>query len=99
MHPNAELIERFYLALRRRDADTMAACYHPEVHFSDEAFDLHGDEAGLMWQMLCSRGKDMQLEYGQIVADDQTGSAHRSEERRVGKECVQPCRSRWSPYH
>ena len=20
-------------------------------------------------------------------------------ERRVGKECVQPCRSRWSPYH
>ena len=23
----------------------------------------------------------------------------RSEERRVGKECVQPCRSRWSPYH
>ena len=25
--------------------------------------------------------------------------AHRSEERRVGKECVQPCRSRWSPYH
>ena len=23
----------------------------------------------------------------------------RSEERRVGKECYQPCRSRWSPYH
>ena len=23
----------------------------------------------------------------------------RSEERRVGKECVNPCRSRWSPYH
>ena len=22
-----------------------------------------------------------------------------TEERRVGKECVQPCRSRWSPYH
>src|SRR3546814_14973214 len=22
----------------------------------------------------------------------------RSEERRVGKECVSPCRSRWSPY-
>src|SRR3546814_16387061 len=27
-------------------------------------------------------------------------SAHpRSEERRVGKECVSTCRSRWSPYH
>src|SRR3546814_20705780 len=24
---------------------------------------------------------------------------NRSEERRVGKECVRTCRSRWSPYH
>src|SRR3546814_11924311 len=24
---------------------------------------------------------------------------YRSEERRVGKECVSTCRSRWSPYH
>src|SRR3546814_939346 len=28
------------------------------------------------------------------------GKRHaRSEERRVGKECVSTCRSRWSPYH
>ena len=26
-------------------------------------------------------------------------SLPRSEERRVGKECSEPCRSRWSPYH
>src|SRR3546814_15574749 len=26
-------------------------------------------------------------------------TANRSEERRVGKECVSTCRSRWSPYH
>ena len=26
-------------------------------------------------------------------------AAARSEERRVGKECCTPCRSRWSPYH
>src|SRR3546814_2095304 len=26
-------------------------------------------------------------------------SRRRSEERRVGKECVSTCRSRWSPYH
>src|SRR3546814_4762201 len=26
-------------------------------------------------------------------------SKQRSEERRVGKECVSTCRSRWSPYH
>ena len=27
------------------------------------------------------------------------GDARRSEERRVGKECMVQCRSRWSPYH
>src|SRR3546814_17032381 len=27
------------------------------------------------------------------------GQAERSEERRVGKECVNTCRSRWSPYN
>src|SRR3546814_5807303 len=27
------------------------------------------------------------------------GDVDRSEERRVGKECVSTCRSRWSPYH
>ena len=37
---------------------------------------------------------------------DQLSTSHmsrdtigRSEERRVGKECDIPCRSRWSPYH
>src|SRR3546814_8329951 len=28
-----------------------------------------------------------------------SSSVKRSEERRVGKECVSTCRSRWSPYH
>src|SRR3546814_5720319 len=28
-----------------------------------------------------------------------TSNQGRSEERRVGKECVSTCRSRWSPYH
>src|SRR3546814_20926662 len=28
-----------------------------------------------------------------------TQTVHRSEERRVGKECVSTCRARWSPYH
>src|SRR3546814_5034034 len=33
-------------------------------------------------------------------ADHRHGKGdHRSEERRVGKECVSTCRSRWSPYH
>src|SRR3546814_1623871 len=35
--------------------------------------------------------------YPDMVARFQ--SVIRSEERRVGKECVSTCRSRWSPYH
>src|SRR3546814_11837232 len=37
-----------------------------------------------------------------IAFDDEEaplGARGRSEERRVGKECVSTCRSRWSPYH
>ena len=33
---------------------------------------------------------------GPFIFFDEFG---RSEERRVGKECSSPCRSRWSPYH
>src|SRR3546814_14825528 len=36
---------------------------------------------------------------GHHGADELVAVAHRSEERRVGKECVSTCRSRWSPYH
>src|SRR3546814_19594350 len=35
----------------------------------------------------------------QVVVLDPFAAAVRSEERRVGKECVSTCRSRWSPYH
>src|SRR3546814_20247956 len=37
--------------------------------------------------------------HGSPSADQRVGDGPRSEERRVGKECVSPCRSRWSPYH
>src|SRR3546814_11255272 len=41
-------------------------------------------------------------EAAEAAANDPAASIElvgRSEERRVGKECVSPCRSRWSPYH
>jgi 1-deoxy-D-xylulose-5-phosphate synthase len=31
--------------------------------------------------------------------DPDPGDTRRSEERRVGTECMRPCRSRWAPYH
>src|SRR3546814_15071289 len=34
-----------------------------------------------------------------IAARAERSLEHRSEERRVGKECVSTCSTRWSPYH
>src|SRR3546814_14411486 len=39
------------------------------------------------------------LEKLQRLGIDTVGDLARSEERRVGKECVSTCRSRWSTYH
>src|SRR3546814_3884041 len=36
---------------------------------------------------------------GALDPQHAAGLVQRSEERRVGKECVSTCRSRWSPYH
>jgi ketosteroid isomerase-like protein len=76
MHPHAELIQTFYKAFQKRDAAGMAACYAPDVHFSDPVFqNLRGDRARAMWQMLCERGKDLELEWSGIEANDQVGRA------------------------
>src|SRR3546814_5304174 len=39
------------------------------------------------------------LGYEKLAYDFYLRTSRRSEERRVGKECVSTCRSRWSPYH
>jgi ketosteroid isomerase-like protein len=77
MHPNAQLIQRFYEAFARRDAETMSACYHRDVEFSDPVFPgLKGDEARDMWRMLASRAVDLEVRFEVRGADDKKGSAH-----------------------
>src|SRR3546814_1645791 len=39
------------------------------------------------------------LDFTRVIAGPHCAMTLRSEERRVGKECVSTCRSRWSPYH
>src|SRR3546814_13343948 len=59
------------------------------------------------WEMVYSKGwrrwPKSWLYKTDNAAGDIPGFMHyhlgRSEERRVGKECVSTCRSRWSPYH
>ena len=73
---NAQTIERFYKAFHERDGDAMAACYTPDVRFSDPAFgELHGDQAGAMWRMLTGQAKDLRIELVEHEADGDRGSA------------------------
>ncbi len=77
MHPHEQLVRNFYAAFARRDAAAMAACYHPDIVFSDPAFPLlKGPEAGGMWEMLCHRGKDLQITLVSASADAEGGKAH-----------------------
>ena len=74
---NEAVIERFYGAFAQRDGAAMAACYAPDVHFSDPVFtDLHGPEAGAMWRMLTERGTDLRVELLERSADGDGGTAH-----------------------
>jgi ketosteroid isomerase-like protein len=77
MHPNAQVITRFYEAFAVRDAETMARCYHRDVEFSDPVFpNLKGDAAGDMWRMLAARATDLVVRFDVKSADDQRGEAH-----------------------
>lgn len=74
---HALLIERFYRAFDDGDGDTMAACYSPEVEFSDPVFtDLRGARAGAMWRMLTAAPGELRIELLEHDAGDAQGSAH-----------------------
>lgn len=77
MHPHAKLINDFYEAFARKDAEAMARCYHPEASFSDPVFlMLNGPEVPAMWAMLVARAQDFSLTFRDVEADDQGGRAH-----------------------
>jgi ketosteroid isomerase-like protein len=77
MHPNVILLTSFYTAFQRLDADAMAACYAPDVQFSDPVFrSLQGAEAADMWRMLTNRAQNFSLTFDGIEADDKSGRAH-----------------------
>jgi ketosteroid isomerase-like protein len=72
-----EVIEGFYTAFQNKDAEKMVSFYHDEVEFTDPAFgDLKGEHAKNMWRMLLSRSADLNLEFSNVEADENTGKAH-----------------------
>lgn len=72
---NRATLERFHAAFAARDGRAMTECYHERASFSDPVFTLAGPEIGAMWRMLCSRGKDLRVESGDLLATAAEGSA------------------------
>lgn len=72
MHPNEEVITRFYTAFQRLDHKGMNACYSDDIIFSDPVFLLlRGQEVKYMWEMLCTKAKDFTLTFGEIEILDE----------------------------
>lgn len=55
----------------------MQLCYHDDVVFSDPVFKyLQAEEAKAMWHMLVTAGKDLEIKFSKVKANDRKGSCH-----------------------
>jgi ketosteroid isomerase-like protein len=73
------IVHRFYDSFKKLDAESMVACYHQNVVFSDPAFGtLKGEAVKNMWRMLIAsqKGKDFQVYFDQIQQNEDSASAH-----------------------
>lgn len=76
MNTNEQLLATFYQSFQNKDYATMQNCYADNAVFNDEVFkNLDARQVKAMWEMLIKRGKDLQLEFKNIQADDVKGSA------------------------
>jgi ketosteroid isomerase-like protein len=75
MNDNEKIIHKFYTAFQNRDYRTMGECYADNARFSDEAFiNLDALQTKAMWKMLCIKGKDLQLTFKNVAANETCGS-------------------------
>lgn len=69
--PNEALIEKFYTSFQQKNYQAMQECYTDEASFNDPIFkDLNANETKLMWQMLISRSRDLEITYSNIKEED-----------------------------
>src|SRR3546814_11146462 len=78
-----------------RDARRAGGRAHDQI-LGVDLFDLEAESGKEEGIAVAQRRRETLLDLAELAA---VPEAHRSEARRVGKECVSTCRSRWSPYH
>src|SRR3546814_14826635 len=83
---------------------------HPDDVIADEGRALARALLGMLERAFPLEHRPTRIIIGRHLREDRTeidlpvaarteASGPRPEERRVGKECVSPCRTRWSPSH
>src|SRR3546814_18274135 len=94
-HPAAQPSVRIVLLAqscqRTRTSDTVLGRVKPQCKLKPRR------DRGMARMPLARLHRSLQI--AQIKALDIAPEHPRSEERRVGKECVSTCRTRWWPYH
>src|SRR3546814_14534282 len=86
---------RMVAVLRRVELESGATRDILRAQWIDQLHRIPGEDA---WSARIDKGDGVQL-YRIEMDDSITPLIVRSEERRVGKECVSKCRYRWSPLH
>src|SRR3546814_2021852 len=82
---SSDLVARRQLGHAQRDIEVLRALGHLLRHLELRGVDDLGAAVG--------------VEHHVLLDQHLVEAGLRSEERRVGKECVSTCRSRWWPYH
>jgi ketosteroid isomerase-like protein len=84
-----ELVKRFYDGFARLDAETMLACLHPEITFSDPLFpNLRKAQVFEMWRMLIASAArhpdDFKLSYEFVFVEERKAQVHWQAHYRYG---------------
>lgn len=70
------LIHTFYSSFAQKDYKTMNQCYHEDITFKDEIFELEGKQVLAMWHMLCTHSTHLYIDYDQVEVSANTGCAN-----------------------
>ncbi|MBA3707027.1 MAG: nuclear transport factor 2 family protein [Bacteroidetes bacterium] len=77
MTTNEQLIIDFYSGFKNKNYKLMQSCYSDNAIFNDPVFvNLNAKQVRAMWEMFCVNGKEMEIEFSSIKADEAGGSAN-----------------------
>src|SRR3546814_1902062 len=98
---SCSLAARYFVAFFRVCFFRQKTAY--ELRISDWSSDVCSSDLGFFQASICLSSSGVLLYESPVTSIKSRRfcggkSRGRSEERRVGKECVRTCRSRWSPY-